>query len=177
MAIGINEDIDYAQLRKMEKELGCIFCDDGVFAEMSMELQSYREKTNPIANVDFEPYQGNLNDLKELVLSVDEEWGQYFNENTFVFCGYSNEKVVSFCIVDTDADCIISGKDIKVGSIGCVGTIPEYRGKGIGLRMVDLATIMLKDAKCDKAYISYTHIENWYKKLGYQTFARFHILS
>lgn len=39
--------------------------------------------------------------------------------------------------------------------------------------MVDLATFNLKNEGCDKAYISYTHIDKWYEKLGYQTFARF----
>lgn len=71
------------------------------------------------------------------------------------------------------ADCVLSVPGVKVGSIGCVGTLPQYREQGIGLRMVELATLYLKNAGCDKSYVSYTHIERWYQKLGYQVFARF----
>lgn len=59
--------------------------------------------------------------------------------------------------------------------LGCVGTVPQYRNRGIGLRMVDLATLFLKNEKCDKAYIHYTHIDKWYAALGYQVFARFNL--
>ena len=33
-----------------------------------------------------------------------------------------------------------------------------------------------KTLNCDIAYIHYTHLEKWYKKLGYETVARFSIL-
>lgn len=90
-----------------------------------------------------------------------------------MFFGYMGEKPVSFCVVNVNADCILSAPGVKVGAIGCVGTVPQYREAGIGLRMVDLTTLYLKNEGCDKAYISYTHIDKWYEKLGYQTFARF----
>jgi len=28
--------IDYEELKRMEKEIGCTFCSDGIFAEMSL---------------------------------------------------------------------------------------------------------------------------------------------
>lgn len=172
----MEEYINYIRLSAMEKEMGCVFCDDGIFAEMSLDLENYSSKTLPITNVDFKLYTGNANEIREIVSLVDENWCKYFNENTPVFCGYIDEQIVSFCILNTNADCIISRSGIKVGSIGCVGTVPKYRGRGIGLRMVDLATLMLKNENCNKAYISYTHIDSWYEKLGYHTFARFSIV-
>ena len=57
----------------------------------------------------------------------------------------------------------------KHGSIGCVGTVPEYREKGIGLAMVAHATQILKEAGCDKSFIHYTALEKWYGRLGYET--------
>lgn len=170
------EHIDYECLKEMEKEMGCTFCNDGIFAEMSLELEHYCEKTCPINDIHFGFYHGNIDDIKEIVVLVDESWCQYFINESSIFCGYIGDKVVSFCIVNTEAKCIISRQGTRVGSIGCVGTVSDYRGLGIGIRMVDLATLYLKGEGCDKAYISYTHIEKWYEKLGYETFARFSFL-
>lgn len=167
------EYMNEIKVKEMEKRLGCTFCNDGVFAEMSMDVADYTEKTSPIERVTYGFYAGDRQKLRELVATVDTDWCQYFGDDTPVFCGYIDGQVASFCIVDIDADCIISAPGIKIGSIGCVGTVPEYRGRGIGLRMVDLATLLVKNENCHKGYISYTHIENWYAKLGYQTFARF----
>ena len=55
---------------------------------------------------------------------------------------------------------------------GCVGTVPAYRKKGIGLEMVRRATIMLKEEGFDLSWIHYTHIGPWYEKLGYRTVLR-----
>ncbi len=170
------EQINQEKQKEMEKRLQCIFCDDGLYAEMSLDLKDYNEKTQPLREVSFGFYQGDIEVLKETVASVDEEWVQYFDKDTLVFCGYIKKKPVSFCIVERDEDCIISKSGIKVGGIGCVGTVPQYRNLGIGLRMVDLATLYLKNEGCDKSYIHYTHIDQWYGKLGYQTFARFSII-
>ena len=167
------EYLNVDRLNQMEKELGCTFCDDGEFAEMSMDLWNYAVKTQPIEGVRFDYYPGHPEELKTLVDSVDEDWSQYFDAETPVFCAFLGDEVVSFCIVDPNAECILSRPDIKVGSIGCVGTAPAHRGRGIGLRMVDLATVILQKEGCTKGYISYTHIDHWYAKLGYETFARF----
>ena len=63
----------------------------------------------------------------------------------------------------------IDGKRIKIGGPGCVGTLPEYRNKGVGLSMVKYATQILKNEGFDYSYIHYTHISEWYSKLGYKT--------
>ncbi|NLK45915.1 MAG: GNAT family N-acetyltransferase [Treponema sp.] len=169
----MSEKINHTKLKEMEKDLGIIFSDNGEFAEMSLDLQNYFEQTKPILDVEYRFYDGDINELKEKVFIVDRKWPQYFNSGDLIFCGYYKGQLASFCTVDEDLDCIISSKGIKTGSIGCVGTFSEFRKKGIGLRMVDLATVYLKEKGCDKSYISYTHIEKWYGKLGYKTFARF----
>lgn len=171
----VKEVFNFNKMNEMERRLGCTFCDEGIFAEMSMDLADYQGKTAPIPNTEFKFYEGDIETLKQTVALVDDEWVQYFDSDTHVFCGYKDGRVVSFCSIDTDADCILSTSGIRVGSIGCVGTIPQYRKNGIGLRMVDLATAYLKNEGCDKSYIHYTHIDDWYAKLGYQTFARFNI--
>ena len=117
------EILNSNKMKEMEKRLGCTFCDDGIFAEMSMDLADYQEKTAPISNTEFKFYKGDIETLKQTVALVDDEWVQYFDSDTNVFCGYRDGRAVSFCSIDTDADCILSTSRIWVGSIGCVGTI------------------------------------------------------
>ena len=171
-----HEIVDSIRVKEMERRLGCIFCEDGTFAEMSLHLADYREQTSPIADVEFRLYRGDMDVIREMVAEVDDEWVRYVHEDTDVFCGFADGRPVSFCLIDTEADCILSRPGLQVGSIGCVGTVPAYRKRGIGLRMVDLATVMLQEAGCQVSYISYTHIDHWYERLGYRTFARFSFL-
>lgn len=167
------EKIDRNKIREFEQRRGCRVCPEGIFAEMSMRLGAYREKTAPIPGVTFEFYRGGLEDLQAAVRQVDEEWVQYFTGESPVFCGFRDGKIASFCIVEEDTGCMIAAPAIRVGSIGCVGTVPEFRSRGIGLRMVDLATVHLQKEGFHRAYIGYTHIDRWYAQLGYRTFARF----
>ena len=167
------EQLDMQKMRAFEKRLGCRFCDDGEYAEMSLTLGSYREQTEPIAGVTYGFYSGSMEELRELVAQVDPTWTQYYQEGIPVFCAYLDGKVVSFCIVEPADDCALAVPGIRVGSIGCVGTLPQYRGRKIGLRMVDLATVFLQQEGYHKSYICYTAIDHWYAKLGYKTYARF----
>lgn len=171
------EHIDFDRLRRMEERLECQFREDGTYAEMSMEVTDYRQKTQPIPGVRYGFYHGDLEPLHQAVGAVDGEWVQYFGKDSCVYGGFAGDKLVAFCIVDVEAESIVSDAGCRVGSIGCVGTAPEYRGRQIALRMVDLATVYLKEQGCQKVSISYTAIDHWYRKLGYETFARFSILK
>lgn len=167
------EQLDIRKMQDFEQRLGCRFCGDGEYAEMSLPLGQYRETRPAIPGVDFGFYRGDLEPLQAAVLEVDKDWGPYFTADTPVFCGFIGSEIVSFCIVEEDPGCILAAPGLRIGSIGCVGTVPAHRGKGIGLRMVDLATAHLQSRGFHKAYIHYTHIDGWYARLGYQTFARF----
>ena len=63
----------------------------------------------------------------------------------------------------------LDGKLIKIGGPGCVGTVFGYRRQGIGLKMVQDVTRILKDEGYDISYIHYTGVAHWYAKLGYQS--------
>lgn len=63
----------------------------------------------------------------------------------------------------------IKGQKIKIGGPGCVGTLPEYRDKGIGLTMVQHVTQILKEEGYDYSTIHYSYLASWYEKLGYKT--------
>ena len=65
-----------------------------------------------------------------------------------------------------------NGTKLKIGGPGCVGTVPEFRDRGLGLTMVKNATQILKEEGFDYSYIHYTHVAKWYATLGYKTIMR-----
>ena len=141
---------------------------DWVFSELIMDLRndSPREvMPHCLENITFGEYKGDISRLKKAVNEVDEDWVQYFGEWSRGFCAFDKDEVVAFCILSD----LGMQDNLKIGGPGCVGTIQKYREKGIGLEMVRRATVLLKKEKYDISWIHYTHIENWYKKLGYET--------
>ena len=63
----------------------------------------------------------------------------------------------------------INGREIKTGGPGTVGTLSEYRNRGIGLTTVKNVTQILKEEGFDYSCIHFTGISEWYNKLGYKT--------
>lgn len=146
----------------------------GTSVEMELDLKGFSAPEASLPDgVTFGYFNGDNNRLIEAVREVDEEWVQYFGYNP-TFCGFNNGKLASFCIVGFDDTCLLSDGINKIGSIGCVGTVPCERKQGIGLQMVALAAEELIAKGCDKCFIHYTHLENWYAKLGAKTFYRFY---
>lgn len=120
-------------------------------------------------NIFFGYFSGKRDELLRAVAAVEEDWVQYFSGGE-IFCGFCGNEIASFCILDKDIDCLISDGKSTIGSIGCVGTVPVFRRKGIGLRMVALAAEELKKSGCEKCFIHYTHVYNWYARLGFENF-------
>lgn len=146
----------------------------GEFVEMGMDINGFRANVNNVPkNTCFGFFNGNHSELLRAVGEVDEEWVQYFTDDNKVLCGFRNGELASFCIVDEEVHCLLSDGNNKVGSIGCVGTRPDFRKQGIGLYMVELATELLAEKDCDKSFIHCTHLEKWYGKLGYKTFLKY----
>ncbi len=142
-----------------------------IYSEMGMDIKDFRAYRLTVPeNVTFRYYDGDHDELLKLVAAVDKEWVQYFSCDDNVFCGYFDGKPASFCIVNESVHCLMSDGKNKVGSIGCVGTHPDYRRQGTGLRMVELATEYLAEKGCDKCLIHYTTLTDWYGRLGYRTF-------
>lgn len=146
--------------------------DKIIFDEMLLNLNDFDDSIYEKSfdnTVSFGFYCGNRNELLEKVRCVEDDWVDFFGETDIVFCGYVNGEVVSFCIVEDMGEYEIDGKRVKIGGPGCVGTLPEHRNNGIGLTMVKRATQILKNEGFDYSYIHYTHIADWYSKLGYKT--------
>lgn len=145
----------------------------GDFVEMMLDLGSFSVPQAEFSDdVQFGFYSGDMDKLRGAVAKVDEEWVQYFNEDCEFFCGFVSGELACFCIVG-DETCLMSDGNVRIGSIGCVGTLPQFRRRGLGLHMVALAAQQLKQRGCDSAFIHYTHLEKWYARLGARTVLRF----
>lgn len=147
--------------------------DDAVYEEMTLMLgdKNFDYKEELGEDISFGFYNGDADTLKEAVAKVDKDWVQYFDGDR-IYCAYCRGEIAGFCIVDDMGEHILNGRSYKVGGPGCVGTVPEFRRKGIGLAMVARVTKLLADEGVDIGYIHYTGVADWYAKLGYKTFAK-----
>lgn len=156
------------------------YASDGFCDEMTRTIGDFSSTDFPIdlpQGSGFGWYSGSHEALLHAVADVDEDWTQYFTPDSRVFCAFFGGEITSFCLVDPDSQCILSDGRNKVGVIGCVGTVHRHRRKGLGLKMVALASDELNKAGCDLCFIHYTSVADWYAKLGYKTFLRQHFLK
>ncbi len=143
-----------------------------IFREMILPLHGgfLREYEKLLsADVSFGFYEGSISAIKDAVAAIDDGWAELYDEESRVYCGFVSGKHVSFCLLDSMGEYRIGGRTIKIGGPGCVGTLPEYRGRGTGLAMVERATKILRDEGYDISYIHYTAVSDWYARLGYRT--------
>ncbi len=141
---------------------------DSTFTELIMNLRADKPSELPYeyaGGTDFCVYRGELETLKDAVRRVDGEWTKFFDEKTRSYCAMDGDKIAAFCILEDWG----MQDTLRIGGPGCVGTLPEYRKKGIGLEMVRRATMLLKEEGVDISWIHYTHLAHWYEKLGYRT--------
>lgn len=142
--------------------------EEYVFTELVMDLRKEWPEVpayRPPEGITFGVFRGDYAQLQAAVGQVDEDWVKYFPEGTRVFCAFDGDAAASFCIL---SDWGVHG-GLRIGGPGCVGTVPAYRGKGIGLEMVRLATEFQRGEGFDLSWIHYTHLEKWYSRLGYRT--------
>lgn len=120
-------------------------------------------------NVHYDWYRGDEQKLLDAVADVAGDWVQYFRGNKNVYCGFCGDDVACFCIIDNNMECMLSDGENTVGAVGCVGTVHKFRKRGIGIKMVALATDILKNRGAEQSFIHYTGVADWYAKIGYKT--------
>ena len=140
--------------------------------EMLLALGGYTDPLPTPDGVTFGFYFGDPAPLLKAVNEVEPNWAKYYDGREPAFCGFVGDKVVSFCLLSDFGEPEILGKKAKVGGAGCVGTVPAYRRRGIGLKMVSLGTLILQERGFDYSYIHDTGVPDWYAKLGYKTIFR-----
>ncbi len=123
-------------------------------------------------NVTFGYFNGDIEELRKDVATVVGHWPQFFHENSRIYCGYIDGRVASFCLIEDFGEHVVNGVRYRIGGPGCVGTLPEFRNRGIGLSMIRNVTQILRDEFYDYSYIHYTYEPQWYGLLGYKTILR-----
>jgi len=104
--------------------------------------------------------------LRSAVADAHPSWGHIFESCVDpVMLATSNGKVVGFQILSPNGAHFLPNE--KVGSIGCVGVVHEYRKRGIGLRMVAEGADWLKQNGCVSIELRYVAIVAWYEKMGF----------
>lgn len=144
-----------------------LFFDEMLLPLSEFDIRKYDKY--PEGNISFGFYEGCLDEIKKAAGKVDRDWAQLFDGINRIYCGFKDGNITSFCLVDDMGTHDINGQRLKIGGPGCVGTLPEYRCKGIGLTMVRNVTQILKEEGYDYSYIHFTGVAPWYAKLGYKT--------
>ncbi len=154
-------------IRNMQPEWIC--------EEMLLELAGFSPNDVKIPvpdGITFGFFHGDPDSLCKSVAEVDDGWVKYYNSPEHAYCAFDGDRVVSFCDVDEMGVYTVGGRTLKIGGPGCVGTVPDYRRRGIGLRMVQDVTELLRLRGFDYSYIHWTAVGPWYAKLGYRTVLR-----
>ncbi len=141
---------------------------EDIHSEMILDLKTYQPlpPLHTPESVRYEVYDGDRAKLYQAVRQVIPEWITIYETiGDPVLCGMQDDRILSFCILEN----MKSYKGLRIGGPGCVGTVPEARRLGVGLRMVQLATEHFQREGYDISYIHYTGVAPWYAKLGYQT--------
>ena len=141
---------------------------DREYAEMALSLPAFSELDLAIpvpAGTRYALWKGSLEDLRESVRRVDTGWPEFYTGESRVLCGFAGDELASFCMLEDFGE----HGGLRIAGPGCVGTLPEHRRKGIGLRMIQLATRMLRDEGYDLSWIHFTGVAPWYARLGYRT--------
>ena len=142
---------------------------DGVWEEMALDLRAFAPLALPATpGIRYGFYDGDIEALRAVVRRVDAGWTALYSASKRIYCGFDGDRVASFCLVEDMG----TFDGLRIGGPGCVGTLPEYRRRGIGLKMVQDVTAMLRDEGFDLGYIHYTGVARWYARLGYRTTLR-----
>ena len=116
-------------------------------------------------------YKGDTEALLKAVAEVEESWVKHYDGSSPVYAAAVDGEIASFCMVSLDVKNYLSDAWGRVGMPGCVGTVPKFRDRGIGIEMIARVTQYLKDSGMDVSHIFFTGVAGWYEKLGYEIFA------
>ncbi len=150
-----------------------------VCEEMILDLRKERllPVDEPAGNITYGFFSGDFDTLHEAVREVSPDWVQYFGRDERIYCAYSDGVLSSFCLIDDMGVHDYAGCKVRVAGPGCVGTVPRFRRRGIGLSMVRRATEIIAGEGYDLSYIHYTGVAHWYAGLGYHTILRWNSLG
>lgn len=109
-------------------------------------------------------------DKEELLKAVEQvvpDWVDLYREcDDEILLAICDGEIAGFEMLNEYGG-IFNKNAVKHGCIGCVGTVPKFRKRGIGLDMTARSVQILKDRGCDKVQLLYLVLDKWYGKLGF----------
>lgn len=114
-----------------------------------------------------EPKDGDA--LLKAVESAERNWMDLFRDmQDPVFLAVREGEILGFQCLSPEGGQFIK-PDQKIGSIGCVGVVEKAREQGIGRQMVAAGARWLKEQGCTSVELRYVYLEEWYRKIGFET--------
>lgn len=151
-----------------EKESIRILPPENIYEEQLMDLHTYDPDAVEVpcpANITFGVYEGDFEELQRTVLEIDDSWDGIFQPDTPVYAAYDGDKLVGLCILEDFG----TYEGYKIGGPGCIGVLDEYRRQGIGLKLVQKSSGVLKERGYDLGYIHYTSFAKLFSRVGYKS--------
>jgi GNAT superfamily N-acetyltransferase len=155
----------------------------GEVVDMMLDVDDYIEKADtldvPLYNGDEIVFRLRGDSLKEIEAAhicgddIEEGWGSVYAECDTVIIPVDTQTGGFAGGIVVDDDCLYNLSFPDAGGFGCVGVNDIYRKMGIGMRLCKEAIVMLHERKVKQCFIGYTHLEQWYGKLGAKVIARY----
>lgn len=148
------------------------------WTSVDMALQLARFSLNTLPGYPYGPCQLRLADHADgacirAVEQVDPSWVPFYQQASALALAEADGQIASFIILAKDGMPFAPSFPGCVAGLGCLGTVPALRSRGIGLTLAAYATDVLRREGFDHSYLGYTWLEQWYGRLGYRTFRSF----
>lgn len=141
--------------------------------DMGLSLGDYREEALRVVYPDAVSFSyAGAEDhkaLPTLVARVNPNWVRYFTPDRTVLLAKEGGETVGFAILEEGYYAL----DNSVGSVGCVGVLPERRRQGIGRALVARAVTCLKERGYTACELRYVSSADFYSPLGFTVTRRF----
>lgn len=122
-------------------------------------------------NVEFRIHDASLpDDICDAVNSVEPKWVRFYRDHggVKVITAECGGRTAGFVTVDTCAGTIITDEGNRTGLPGYLGVVPEYRCRGIGLRLIAFASQYMFSCGCTEVFLNYTSLDSWYAGAGFE---------
>ena len=143
--------------------------------ELSLDGFDRNSLTIPPAPIGLEYRFAEKSDRAELLAAVEAaepNWPSVFESCVDpIYLAVLDGRIVGFEVLAPKGGRFLRPGH-QVGCVGCVGVIPAYQERGIGMDMVAHGIQWLKNQGCTLIELRYVWLEKWYGKRGFQTVAR-----
>lgn len=109
-------------------------------------------------------------EAEQAVRNVEPKWLDSYKRSGHLITAYIGSRIVGFSCISITADTLISEENEKIAVIDYIGVLKNFRNMGIGSALLDYSLRFQKQAGCTRSFISYTSLDKWYTKFGFEEF-------